>query len=568
MTSSSPRIDHRTPLLSSASSIKDSEISDDIDIEDPTQLHQAVPSVADDVLPEDAVLSRHLGWYSAYILIISRVIRSGIFATPGSIVRSVGSIGLSLVLWIAGAIIAWFGLMVTLEYGCMLPRSGGDKVYLEFTYRRPRFLATVLITISSVMLGFTASNCIVFAEYVLFATGRSGITAEIKVIAAALLAGIVIMHSCFLKTGIVVQNALGYIKIGTILFMICAGLFAALLHRNSILESTSMANHSAKTTDQGLWFTLWDGSVWNWGVIATSFFKVFYSYAGLHNVNNVMNEVKDPVRTLKSSTQAALLTTCVLYAFINIAYFMVVPLDRIKESGELIAALFFEQLFGPHLGRIILPLAVALSAAGNVMVVTFSHARMIQEIARQGFLPFQATLASIKPFNAPMGALITHFIPSLLVITIPTGDVYSFILEVEGYPAQFFTLASSFGLLWLRAEMPDLRRPYRAFIPAVWLRIALSFALLAAPFVPRSGSTWRQHLSSVSYAFVGTSIITFAVLYWYIRTVFLPRRNGYRLGEAKATLSDGTTVTRLTKVKLDVSINHASMLQAVDPNDV
>ena len=369
------RASERAPLLSSGSSIKDSETSEDADVEDPTSLHQAGPSVDDDVLPEDAILSRHIGWYSAYILIISRVIGSGIFATPGSIVRSVGSIGLSLVLWIAGAIIAWFGLMVTLEYGCMLPRSGGDKVYLEFTYRRPKFLATVLITISSVMLGFTASNCIVFAEYVLFATGRSGTNAEIKFIAAALLAGIVIMHSCFLKTGIAVQNILGYIKIGTILFMIFAGLFAALVHRNSI----STADDATRTTQQGLWATLWDGSIWNWGVLATAFFKVFYSYAGLHNVNNVMNEVKDPVRTLKSSTQAALLTTCVLYVFINIAYFMVVPLDRIKESGELIAALFFEKLFGPHLGRIMLPLAVALSAAGNVMVVTFSHVSQIYD---------------------------------------------------------------------------------------------------------------------------------------------------------------------------------------------
>jgi hypothetical protein len=82
-------------------------------------------SLEDDVLPETAVLGRNLGWSSAYILIISRVIGSGIFATPGSIVSSVGSVGLSLLLWVAGALISWCGLVVSLEYGCMLPRSGG-----------------------------------------------------------------------------------------------------------------------------------------------------------------------------------------------------------------------------------------------------------------------------------------------------------------------------------------------------------------------------------------------------------------------------------------------------------
>lgn len=78
-----------------------------------------------DVIPETTVLGRNLGWSSAYILIISRVIGSGIFATPGAITKSVGSVGLSLVLWIVGALIAWFGLQISLEYGCMLPRSGG-----------------------------------------------------------------------------------------------------------------------------------------------------------------------------------------------------------------------------------------------------------------------------------------------------------------------------------------------------------------------------------------------------------------------------------------------------------
>lgn len=79
-----------------------------------------------DVLPETAVLGRNLGWSSAYILIMSSVIGSGIFATPGAIVRSVGSVGITLLLWIAGALIAWLGLAISLEYGCMFPRSGGE----------------------------------------------------------------------------------------------------------------------------------------------------------------------------------------------------------------------------------------------------------------------------------------------------------------------------------------------------------------------------------------------------------------------------------------------------------
>ena len=90
--------------------------------------------IEDDVLPEESTLGRTLDWKSAYVIAISRVIGSGIFAVPGVILKSVGSVGLSLSLWVVGAVIVAAGLAVSLEYGCMLPRSGGEKVYLEFTY--------------------------------------------------------------------------------------------------------------------------------------------------------------------------------------------------------------------------------------------------------------------------------------------------------------------------------------------------------------------------------------------------------------------------------------------------
>jgi amino acid transporter len=330
-------------------------------------------SLEDDVVPETAVLGRNLGWSSAYILIISRVIGSGIFATPGAIVSSVGSIGLSLLLWVAGAIISWFGLMVALEYGCMLPRSGGQKVYLEFTYRRPRFLASTLVAVHAIVLGFTASNCIVFGEYLLFALAKAPAEhpVQVRVLALGLMTGVTALHACSMRTGVVVQNMLGWVKIGLVIFMtVCAG--AVVITRYTPSERALISRELHAHAFPSTWNGLWEGSVWNWGVISTALFKVFYSYAGLQNVNNVLNEVRDPVRTLRSAAPTALTTICLLYLLINVAYFLVIPLDEIKESGELVGALFFERVFGETLGKLLLPLAIAVSAAGNVMVVTFA----------------------------------------------------------------------------------------------------------------------------------------------------------------------------------------------------
>ncbi|KAK0668100.1 putative low-affinity methionine permease [Cercophora samala] len=500
--------------------------------------------IEDDVLPETAVLGRTLGWGSTYILIISRVIGSGIFATPGSIVSSVGSIGLSLTLWVAGALISWFGLAVGLEYGCMLPRSGGDKVYLEFTYRRPRFLASTIVAVHAVVLGFTASNCIVFGEYILFALGKlpSEHRVEVRALAVTLMTLITIIHGCFLKTGIFIQNLLGWIKIGLIVFMTLASAVVVLAGYRP--TNPSEATHLPLPS----WDVIWEGSVWNWSIISTALFKVFYSYAGLQNVNNVLNEVRDPVRTLKSVAPTALFTACLLYFLVNVAYFLIVPLDEIKKSGELIAALFFQRLLGETTGRVFLPLAVAVSAAGNVMVVTFSLARLNQEIARQGLLPYGHLWSSSQPFGAPLGALIVHYLPSVAVICVPARNIYSFILAVEGYPGQFFVLATSLGLIWLRKTRPDLNRPYRAFLPAVWARIALSLAMIVAPFIPTTGESHRDHLFRVSYALVGISVFVLAVLYWLVLVVVLPRLSGYVLDEAIEALQDGTAITKLIRI--------------------
>jgi hypothetical protein len=89
----------------------------------------------------------------------------------------------------------------------------------------------------------------------------------------------------------------------------------------------------------------WDPK-WGWSVLSTASFKIYYSYAGLDNVNNVLNEVENPVRTLKTVGTAALLTVCTMYAPANLAHPAVVLAEDFKRSGELVAALFFQRLFG------------------------------------------------------------------------------------------------------------------------------------------------------------------------------------------------------------------------------
>ena len=330
-------------------------------------------SIELDTLPETATFGRNLSWTSAYMLTVSRIVGSGIFATPGNIYKSVGSVGLALSVWLVGTAVAACGLAVSMELGCMLPRSGGAKVYLEFMYQRPRFLASTLVAIQAVVLGFTASNCIVFGEYILVALNMEVTAFAQRTLAVCLLTAITVVHGCFLKTGIWIQNALAWVKIGLMVFMAILGVVALFLPQTSSHQNTEALSLAR----------MFEGSNWSFVALSTAIFKVFYSFAGYDNVNNVLNEVKNPVRTLKTMAPTALLTVAVFYLTLNVAYFIVVPLEEIRDSGELIAALFFEKILGASAGGTILPILVAASAAGNVMVVTFALVNRVHQKSSQ-----------------------------------------------------------------------------------------------------------------------------------------------------------------------------------------
>ena len=106
-----------------------------------------------------------------------------------------------------------------------------------------------------------------------------------------------------------------------------------------------------------------------------------------------------------------------------------------------------------------------------------------------------------------MGGLIVHYVSSLLVIILPpSATVYAFIADVEGYAGQFFAVAVAAGLILLRVQKPDLLRPFRAWLPAVWLRLALSIALIAAPLFPSSQGSSDVNFFYATYALVGIAM--------------------------------------------------------------
>ncbi|BDD63924.1 hypothetical protein MAP00_008779 [Monascus purpureus] len=110
--------------------------------------------------------------------------------------------------------------------------------------------------------------------------------------------------------------------------------------------------------------------------------------------------------------------------------------------------------------------------------------------------------------------------------------------------------AIAIGILILRRRRPDLKRPFKAWLPAMYVRILVRLVLLAAPFFPPADGKGDVSFFYATYAIVGVGILLFAVLFWYVSTVYRPRRRGYRLEEKAEVLEDGTTITKLVRISI------------------
>lgn len=64
------------------------------------------------------------------------MIGSGIFVTPTAALKYSGSIGFCLIVWAACGFISLLGALCFAELGTVIPRSGGEYVYLYETFSK------------------------------------------------------------------------------------------------------------------------------------------------------------------------------------------------------------------------------------------------------------------------------------------------------------------------------------------------------------------------------------------------------------------------------------------------
>ncbi|KAK9361282.1 amino acid permease-domain-containing protein [Lipomyces starkeyi] len=506
-------------------------------------------SVSAELLPDDEELdealaglpmrpqSRKLGAMSAVFLILNKMIGTGIFSTPSGVFLASGSVGMSILLWILGGVLSLTGLSVFLEFGLAIPKSGGEKNYLERVYRTPKYLITCVFLGQMILLGFSAGNSLAFGRYVLFAAGvdfpseRSS-----RIVAVLCITFVVLVHALRPAIGTKLFNALGIFKVIVLILVVGVG-FVALL---GWLPIDNPGNFENAFENSGF-----GGGTYNY---ATALLRIVYSYRGWENANYVLSELENPRRTLAVAAPLAIGGVMVLYVLANVAYFAVIPKYEIAQSGVIVAGLFFRRVFGDSAGARMLPLFVALSNLGNVLVVAFAHARVNYEFGKEGILPFSSFFARLNKHGAPASGLFLHWLVTCLVLTVPPpGEAYEFIIDLNTYPSAWINALVAGGLIYLQySKHEQWSSPFRSYLP---ITVAYLFSNLFLMYMPLVKVPGQEGHPGFAVAGVGMGCLFMGVVYWVVWSVIMPRLGGYQIIDEIVIEEDGNETVRYLKVE-------------------
>ena len=486
--------------------------------------------------------------WSIFYMIIQGVIGTGIFATPGSILKSVGSIGAAYIFWVVGFIVTLFQVVVYIEFVTYFRRrSGGEVVYLEQAYPRPQFLVPVVYAAVTVILSFSTSSASAFASYIFKAAGHSPTSWEqrgLAVVPLFLCAGITAFNT---KLAIRLNSFLGFVKIVFIFFIIISGL--VVLGGGTRVGNTHSVFNNA-----------WEGTTTDGNSISNAILKVVFSYGGTGYAFGVVAETvpTNTIRAYKTFVPWTLFFIFILYILINTVYFAGIgTVKEIKSAGTLVSSVYFEKVFGTKAAQGALSSFVAISAFGHLLGVFIAHSRSLRECGRQGVLPYPKLWTSVKPWGTPLFPILVTLIVNLVTLLAPPpGDAYNFVVDMGSYSGSIFNCVLFIGLLKLRKARRKQGLGYREFhvwTPVVIIAIAWTLFVVAMAFVPPKGTLKGSDVSFfyATYPITTIALIGVCIAYYLVWAFLLPKLGKYQNKIETFQLPSGELGHSVVKVPLD-----------------
>ena len=422
-------------------------------------------------------LPRKLGFLDTVSIIIGIVIGSGIFVLPNVIAKALPSAGAIFGAWVLAGVLSFCGALAYAELGAMLPRTGGDYVFLRVAYGPLWAFACAWTLMLAVLAGGSAWLAVTFSMYASYFVPLTPVAS--KGVSIALIAILSAVNYVGVKAGARVQVTLTILKIAAVVVLV-TGAFLA----NGRPDLTPMAASGEPI------------SLANFGFAMSA---CLMAYNGWSYVSFVAGEVRNPERNLLRALVGGMAAVAALYLLANAAYLRVMTIPEIAAAKR-VAADVAARTMGTAGGAFV-SAAVLLSVAGALNGCILTAARIPFAQARDGL--FFARFGSVHPrFQTPATAISWAAVwTSILVITGSYETLYSYTIVAAWI---FYTMAVA-AVFILRRRLPDAPRPYRMW-GYPWT--AALFIGVSAWFIANAVATQRRP-SLMALLIIGSGVAAY-----------------------------------------------------------
>lgn len=410
----------------------------------------------------DATLVRAIGVRGAILLVITNVIGSAIFLTPGTMAATLPSEPLLIAAWVAGGVLALCGGLTYAEMGAMYPRSGGLYVFLEEAYGPLVAFLFGWAGMLVVLTGSVATVAVGFAEYFSYfvpALSMTRIVAAVpvpwgtwsisagQIVAAVSILAVGAVNYVGVESGNRLQATLTVIKIAAL----------------AALPVLAVARHPAMLVLAPVVPPIPHPAA-AFGVVMIA---VMWAYEGWYYLPFCADEIIDAKRTVPIALISGILALIAIYVAVNLAYMLALPLDGIRGVDR-IAEKAVSALVGAGGARLVAAIVIVSTLGCNAAaVIGVSRACYAMAADR---LFFRAAARVHPRYRTPHVAIVlTCGWAALLTLTGTYDQLFTWVT----FASVAFGVLGGLAIFRLRRLRPDAPRPYRAWgypvVPALFV---------------------------------------------------------------------------------------------------
>ncbi|XP_036425130.1 cystine/glutamate transporter [Colossoma macropomum] len=380
-------------------------------------------------------------------IIIGTIIGAGIFISPKGILKNSGSVGMSLVVWVACGVLSLFGALSYAELGTSIKKSGGHYTYILEAFGPQVAFVQLWADIIAIRPAGVAVISLAFARYILEPIFMPcGVPQmAIKLTTAIGITTVMYINSMSVSWTARLQIFLAFSKLLAIGIIIIPGLY-------QLFKGETKNFHNAFQVDTVQLTSL-----------PLAFYSGMYAYAGWFYLNFVTEEVENPERNVPLAICISMVIVTVCYTLANVAYYTVMSAAELLASRA-VAVTFAEKLMGNF--SMAVPIFVALSCFGSMNGCLFAISRMFYVASREGQLPEILSMIHVRR-HTPIAAVIVLYPITMLILFL--GDLYS-LLNFMSFLRWLFIGVAVVGLIYMRYTRPEMPRPFKVpiFIPAIF----------------------------------------------------------------------------------------------------